>query len=80
MTATFSSAEMHKPDQRCTDLIEITANSLSPNVVSLMLVAVQRDDNLELSINHAIRKRVLVYHGSRMRVYYRYAFQDQVCN
>ena len=46
---------MHKDDQRCTDLIGLTANSLSENVVALMLVAVQKD-NLEVSINHAIER------------------------
>ena len=46
---------MHKDGQRCTDLIELTANSLSGGVVALMLVAVQKD-NLELSINQAIRR------------------------
>jgi hypothetical protein len=44
---------MHKPGQRCTDLIEKTANALSRDVVALMLMAVQKD-NLELSIKFAI--------------------------
>ena len=44
---------MHMRDQRCTDLIEVTANALSGGVVTLMLMAVQRD-NLELSINKAV--------------------------
>ena len=44
---------MHKPDQRCTDLIEVTANALSEGVVTLMLMAVQRD-NLELSVKKAV--------------------------
>ena len=48
-------AEMQKHGQRCTGLIEITANALSSGVVTLMLVAVQRD-NLELSIKQAIRR------------------------
>ena len=46
--------EMQNQGRRCTDLIEITANALSGDAVALMLVAVQRD-NLELSINQAIR-------------------------
>ena len=46
-------AEMQKPGQRCTDLIEMTAHALSGSVVALMLVAVQKD-NLELSIKQAI--------------------------
>ena len=46
---------MHKDGQRCTDLLKLTANSLSGDVVALMLVAVQKD-NLELSINDAIKR------------------------
>ena len=46
---------MHKDGQRCTDLIKLTADSLSGGVVALMLVAVQKD-NLEVSINHAIKR------------------------
>jgi hypothetical protein len=45
---------MHKPGQRCTDLIDVTANTLSVGVVALMLMAVQRD-NLELSVKQAVR-------------------------
>ena len=45
---------MHKPDQKCTDLIETTANALSVGAVALMLVAVQRD-NLELSVKQAVK-------------------------
>ena len=45
---------MHKPGQRCTDLIEMTANALSGDVVALMLMAAQKD-NLELSIKYAIK-------------------------
>jgi hypothetical protein len=44
---------MHEPDQQCTSLIEMTANTLSGGIVALMLMAVQRD-NLELSIKLAI--------------------------
>ena len=44
---------MHKHGQRCTDLIEVTANALSGGVVALMLLAVQRD-NLELSVKKAV--------------------------
>ena len=44
---------MHNHDQRCTDLIEVTASALSAGVVTLMLMAVQ-SDNLELSIKQAI--------------------------
>jgi hypothetical protein len=46
--------EMQKREQRCADLIDLTANQLSGSAVALMLLAVQRD-NLELSIKQAIR-------------------------
>jgi hypothetical protein len=45
---------MHKADQRCNGLIKLTASTLSGGAVALMLLAVQRD-NLELSIDRAIR-------------------------
>jgi hypothetical protein len=48
-------AEMHKPSQKCTELITKTVNELSSGTVTLMLLAVQKD-NLELSINHAVRQ------------------------
>ena len=51
----FGPAGMHKDNERCTDLIKLTANSLSGGVVTLMLVAVQKN-NLEVSIDHAIEK------------------------
>jgi hypothetical protein len=44
---------MHKHGERCTELIEATANMLSGNVVALMLLTVQKD-NLELNINKAV--------------------------
>ena len=44
---------MHKPGQKCSELIEVTANALSGEAVALMLMAVQRD-NLELSAKQAI--------------------------
>ena len=45
---------MQKHGQQCADLIEITANALSGGTVTLMLVAIQRD-NLELNLKQAIR-------------------------
>jgi hypothetical protein len=45
---------MHKPGQKCPELLEKTGNELSSGVVALMLLAVQKDI-LELSINQAIR-------------------------
>jgi hypothetical protein len=47
---------MHKPDQQCNGLIEITADALRGGVVALMLLAVQAGRNLELSIKYAINK------------------------
>jgi hypothetical protein len=43
------------PGQKCTVLIETTANALSRDAVGLMLVAVQKD-NLELSIREAVKQ------------------------
>ena len=54
MHLNFCPVEMHKHGQRCTDLIEVTANALSVGIVALMLLAVQCD-NLELRIKQAIR-------------------------
>ena len=48
------SIDMHKPNQKCTDLIEATANTLSVGAVALMLLAIQRD-NLEISVKLAIK-------------------------
>jgi hypothetical protein len=45
---------MHKHGQRCTDLVEMTVNSLRDDVVALMLLAVQKD-NMEMSIKYAIK-------------------------
>ena len=63
----LSPVEMHKHNQRCNELVGITASALSDNTVALMLLAIQRDHNLELSINHAIRRWVVLYHGTTMR-------------
>jgi hypothetical protein len=52
--ADFYPVGMHKDGQRCTDLIDMTTNSLSSTVVAVMLLAVQKD-NLEPNINQAIR-------------------------
>lgn len=52
--ANYCSAGMHKHDQRCTDLIETTANALSGNAVALMLLAVQKG-SLELNIKQAVQ-------------------------
>jgi len=48
--------KIHKPGQGrgCTELIERTADALGDGVLSLVLMAVQRD-NLELNINRAVK-------------------------
>src|SRR5579863_6393021 len=61
----FCTREMHKQGL-CTDLIEMTANELSDNVVALMLVA-EQSLNVELSIRLAIRRYVRMCTGTRMR-------------
>ena len=52
--ANYYPTGMHRHDQRCTDLIGMTANALSGSTVALMLLAVQKG-NLELNINRAIK-------------------------
>jgi hypothetical protein len=47
--------DMHEAGTQCSALIELTSDALSGGAVSLMLLTVQRC-NLELSINHAVRK------------------------
>ena len=59
---------MHRHDQRCTDLIEVTANALSGGVVALMLLAVQRD-SLELSVIKAVEWLVSTYGEVTMKMY-----------
>ena len=44
---------MHKHAQRCTELIEKTADALSGGTVAIMLLSVQKD-NLELNIRQAV--------------------------
>jgi hypothetical protein len=46
---------MHKSSQKCTELVETTANELSSDIVAAMLMAVQKE-NLELSIKQAVRR------------------------
>jgi hypothetical protein len=45
---------MDEPGQRCSELLKTTVNKLSGGVLSLMLLAVQKD-NLELSITQAVK-------------------------
>ncbi len=49
---------MDHKEARCDSLIEATAAALNDNVVALMLVAVQRDNNLGLSVNLALNRSV----------------------
>ena len=58
---------MHKHDERCTDLIEATANALNKDVVTLMLMAVQRD-NLELNVKKAVEWLVPTYSKKAIKV------------
>jgi hypothetical protein len=48
--ANFCPAGMHKYGQWCTELIEMTANTLSCDIVTLVFLAVQKN-NLELKLN-----------------------------
>ena len=52
--------DMHEAGKCCTELLEKTANSLNDDVISVMLLAVQKS-NLELSINVAVTKSVFLY-------------------
>jgi hypothetical protein len=54
ITLTCHPKEMHKHGQRCSELIEKTANALSSGVITLMLLAIQKN-NLELNINQAVK-------------------------
>lgn len=49
------SAEMHRQNAHCDDLIEKTAIALNEDVVTLMLLAVQKG-NLELSVKVALNR------------------------
>ena len=51
---------MHEAGKSCTELLEKTANALNDNIVSVMLLAVQKG-NLELSIRVAVTKSVFSY-------------------
>ena len=52
--ADFCRVGMNKHGQRCTDLLEITADALSGGAVALILLTIQKD-NLELNIKQAIK-------------------------
>jgi hypothetical protein len=57
---------MNKPGKRCTELISKTASSLSSSVVTLMLLAVQKD-NLELNIKYAVEWLVPIHTGMKKK-------------
>ena len=59
-------AGMHEAGKQCTELLEKTANALNDNVVSVMLLAVQKG-NLELSIIIAVTKSVFSYRVARKK-------------
>ena len=46
---------MHRQDGCCDDLIEKTAAALNEDIITLMLLAVQRD-NIELSVKMALNR------------------------
>ena len=46
---------MHLQNSRCDNLIEATAAALNDDIVTLMLLAVQRD-NLQLSVRIALKR------------------------
>ena len=46
---------MHLQNSRCDTLIEATAAALNVDIVTLMLLAAQRD-NLRLSVNSALKR------------------------
>jgi hypothetical protein len=53
VTGSCSFAEMNRENMSCNDLVEKTAAELNDNIVTLMLLAVQRG-NLELSVTSAL--------------------------
>ena len=52
--------DMHEAGNRCTELLNKTANALSDDVLSVMLLAVRRG-NLEQSISIALSGLVFLY-------------------
>ena len=52
--------DMHEAGNCCTELLNKTANAMSDDVLSVMLLAVQRG-NLELSISFAVSRLVFLY-------------------
>ncbi len=54
---------MNKGEARCDNLIDSTAAALNKDAVTLMLLAVQKD-NLGLSVNLALKRSVLQFRGT----------------
>ena len=54
---------MNKGEARCDTLIEATAAALNEDAITLMLLAVQKD-NLGLSVNLALKRSVLQFRGT----------------
>jgi hypothetical protein len=48
-------ADMHRQNMSCNDLVEKTAAALNDDIITLMLLAVQRS-NLELSVKLALNR------------------------
>jgi hypothetical protein len=48
-------ADMHRQNRSCNDLIEKTAAALNEDIITLMLLAVQKG-NLELSVKMALNR------------------------
>jgi hypothetical protein len=57
--------KMHKQRGHCGDLLEKTATALNEGTVALMLLAVQRGSNLDLSVKLALNR---VYSGTEFNV------------
>jgi len=55
---------MDEKEARCDTLIEETAAALNDDVVALMLVSVQKDNNLGLSANLALKRSVQQFKGT----------------
>jgi len=54
---------MNQQETRCDTLLEATASELNEDVVTLMLVAVQKD-NLGLSVSLALKRSVHQFMGT----------------
>ena len=72
--------EMHKVETRCDSLLEETAEALNEDVLTLMLLAVQKAD-LGLSIRTAVTRCVFhVKNRERMQSHQRYSVHNMSLN